>query len=195
MLMNTHFMIANSVIDNIDENKSFFISKKNFIYGNLKPDISSRYVLKKHYLDESLNMIINKIKHLSNLTLDYLNKYFSISKLSQEIGVVCHFLCDFFCVPHSQRWELSHSMNKHIVYERELAIIAKNTDLSSIKGDSIKNGNIEEFFHNLYEEYTKKLDYKNDLLFSTYICNSIVNYILDCILNNTANYYSIKNCC
>ena len=89
MLINTHFIISKSVLENIESSKSFFISKKNFIYGNIKPDISSKYVLSKHYLEESLSMILDKIKCLCQLTLDSLKRYFSISKLSQELGVIC----------------------------------------------------------------------------------------------------------
>ncbi len=35
------------------------------------------------------------------------------------------FLCDFFCVAHSERWEFKHSLNKHVTYERELGAFAK----------------------------------------------------------------------
>ncbi|RDY29483.1 hypothetical protein CHL78_001920 [Romboutsia weinsteinii] len=194
MLMSTHFTIAKSVIDNIDPTKSFFFSENNFIYGNLKPDAVSKYFLEKHYLDESYDMIKSKIEYLCNLTLDDISKYFSVSKISQELGVICHFLCDFFCVAHSQRWKLNHSMSKHIIYEKELHIAAKNTNLSKFKGDVISEGCFDTFFNKLYQEYITSIGCKNDLLFSTYICNSVVNHILDCILLNTANSYTLINC-
>jgi len=192
--MSTHFLIANSILENIDNNKSFFISEKNFIYGNIKPDISSKYVFLKHYRTESLDMIAFKVNYLCNLNLDSLSKYFSLSKFNQELGVICHFLCDFFCVPHSQRWEFKHSMKKHMLYERELSTVAKELNLSKFKGDIIKHNSFEEFFHALYEEYINKSDYKNDLLFSSYACNSVINYILDCILQNTVKSYDIVHC-
>ncbi|MEG1312203.1 MAG: zinc dependent phospholipase C family protein [Romboutsia sp.] len=191
MLMNAHFLIAKSLFENIDPNKSFFLSEKNFIYGNLKPDSSSKYVFKKHYLNESLEYIISKINYLCSLNLDTLPRYFSVSKFSQELGVICHFLCDFFCVPHSKRWEFKHSMKKHMLYEKELSIVAKETNLSGFKGDIVTNDNFEEFFYELYNEYINKLDYKNDLLFSSYMCNSAINYILDSILRNTVNSYDV----
>lgn len=191
MLMNAHFLIAKSLLENIDNNKSFFIGEKSFIYGNIKPDSSSKYVFKKHYLDESLDTIISKINHLCSLTLNSLSKYFSVSKFSQELGVICHFLCDFFCVPHSQRWEFKHSMKKHMTYEKELSIVAKEIDLSQFQGDTITHDNFEDFFYELYTEYVNKLDYKNDLLFSCYMCNSVIDYILDSILKNTVTSYSI----
>ena len=194
MLMSAHFLIANSILENIDNNKSFFISEKNFIYGNIKPDISSKYVFLKHYRTESLDMITFKVNYLCNLNLDSLSKYFSLSKFNQELGVICHFLCDFFCVPHSQRWEFKHSMKKHMLYERELSAVAKELDLSKFKGDIITHDSFEEFFYALYKEYISKLDYKNDLLFSSYACNSVINYILDCILENTLNSNTLIHC-
>lgn len=187
MLMNTHFQIAKSVLENMDEKKAILISEKNFVYGNVKPDAFSKYKLKKHYMEESFNMIIEKVKYLCSLTLESLSKVFSISRLSQELGVICHFLCDFFCVAHSERWEFKHSMNKHVIYERELAAKAKETDLVKIKGDGdIKEGEFESFFKTLYSQYKSNGNYiENDLRFSTYICNSVTDFVLGSILSNS----------
>ena len=194
MILNTHLTISQALIENLDPAKSFFLSEKNFIYGNIKPDMTSKYVLHKHYLKESFDMIINKIKSLCNLSLDFIEKYFSVSKFSQELGVICHFLCDFFCVPHSQRWEFSHSFKKHVIYERDLQIVTKETDFSKLERDPIHNIGVEEFFNRLYRQYVKEEDFKNDLFFSTYMCNSVVDYILDCILENTVKSYSLQIC-
>ena len=194
MILNTHLTISNALIENLDSSKSFFISEKNFIYGNIKPDMTSKYVLHKHYLKESFDMIIEKIKSLCKLSLDFIEKYFSISKFSQELGVICHFLCDFFCVPHSQRWEFSHSFKKHVIYEKDLQSIAKDTNFKTLEKTSIHHIGVEEFFNKLYKEYVKKEDFENDLFFSTYMCNSVVDYILNCILDNTVRSYTLQIC-
>ncbi len=194
MILNTHLTISNALIENLDSSKSFFISEKNFIYGNIKPDMTSKYVLHKHYLKESFDMIIGKIKSLCKLSLDFIEKYFSISKFSQELGVICHFLCDFFCVPHSQRWEFSHSFKKHVIYEKDLQSIAKDTNFKTLEKTSIHHIGVEEFFNKLYKEYVKKEDFENDLFFSTYRCKSVVDYILNCILDNTVRSYTLQIC-
>ena len=194
MILNTHLTISNALIENLDSSKSFFISEKNFIYGNIKPDMTSKYVLHKHYLKESFDMIIGKIKSLCKLSLDFIEKYFSISKFSQELGVICHFLCDFFCVPHSQRWEFSHSFKKHVIYEKDLQSIAKDTNFKTLEKTSIHHIGVEEFFNKLYKEYVKKEDFENDLFFSTYMFNSVVDYILNCILDNTVRSYTLQIC-
>ncbi|WP_455538310.1 zinc dependent phospholipase C family protein [Terrisporobacter sp.] len=195
MLINTHFIISKSVLKNLESSKSFFIKEKSFIYGNIKPDISSKYVLSKHYLEESLSMVFDKINSLCKLSLDYFKKFFSISKLSQELGVVCHFLCDFFTTPHSKRWRFTDNMSKHVTYERELASYAKNMDFTNCNLNFKIDHNIEGFFHDIYESYKScKTSYKNDLTYSAYVCNTIVNHILNCILLNTANSYTLENC-
>ena len=194
MILNTHLTISNALIENLDSSKSFFISEKNFIYGNIKPDMTSKYVLHKHYLKESFDMIIGKIKSLCKLSLDFIEKYFSISKFSQELGVICHFLCDFFCVPHSQRWEFSHSFKKHVIYEKDLQSIAKDTNFKTLEKASIHHIGVEEFFNKLYKEYVKKEDFENELFFSTYMCNIFVDYILNCILDNTVRSYTLQIC-
>ena len=86
------------------------------------------------------------------------------------------------------------SMKKHMLYEKELSAVAKELNLSKFKGDIITHDSFEEFFYVLYEEYISKLDYKNDLLFSSYACNSVINHILDCILENTLNSNTLVHC-
>ena len=73
MFINTHLLIGKSLYENIDKKKSFFINEKDFIYGNIKPDLPSKYYLMKHYLDESLDMIIHKINYLCTLSLESLS--------------------------------------------------------------------------------------------------------------------------
>ncbi len=47
------------------------------------------------------------------------------SKFSEELGVVCHFLCDFFFEkPHNQRWEFKSKSCKKIL--NQLSIMKKN---------------------------------------------------------------------
>ena len=50
-------------------------------------------------------------------------------------------------------------------------------------------------FYNLYKDYKScNISYENDLKYSSYACNIVVNHILDCILINTANSYIFANC-
>ena len=53
MFINTHLLIANSIINNINNKNSFFINEKSFLYGNIKPDLPSKYYLQKKQYSES----------------------------------------------------------------------------------------------------------------------------------------------
>ncbi|HFE9683636.1 TPA: zinc dependent phospholipase C family protein [Clostridium perfringens] len=188
MLMNTHILIAQNILRDVDVD--FKISDKNFIYGNVKPDMVSKYKLKKHYLDESFDMIVNKIKKLASLSMDDFKKKFSISRFSQELGVICHFICDFFCIPHSERWEFKHSMNKHVKYEKELASFAKTYTPSQDDFKIWGNMSVKFFLEEAHKLYRKRESYENDMQYAYFACRSIVKYISDSIATNTKVIYS-----
>lgn len=187
MLMNTHVLIAQNILREIQVN--FKINEKNFIYGNVKPDMVSKYKLKKHYLDESFDMIVNKIKKLASLSLLDFKKKFSVSRFSQELGVVCHFLCDFFCIPHSERWEFKHSMNKHVKYEKDLANFAKTHIPCKEQYDIWGNMSVEYFLKEAHKAYKMNESYANDMQYAYFACRSVIKYINDSIVVNTQEAY------
>jgi hypothetical protein len=190
MMMKSHIIISKSLLENTDSNKQFFLDSKNFIYGNIKPDIVSKYKLKKHYLDESYDMVRRKIGFLSSLNLDNIDHYYTKASLSQEIGVVCHFLTDFFCLAHSERWEFKHSMKIHIQYERNLTKVAKDYKIVNDRQQYLDE--FDEFFDKMYSEYKSNGKFEeNDLKYSTYVCNTVTNYILESILENTVRSHTV----
>ena len=186
MMANTHLLIARKVYFNLDIEERERVSYNNFLYGNVKPDMVSKYKLKKHYMDESFDMVIDKIRALSALSDNEINKMSATVRFSQELGVICHFLCDFFCVPHSQRWEFKHSMNKHVKYEKELAAFAKTFEFSDDRIKIFGYYNIEKFILDTHKLYLKSESYDNDLVFAAYICNSVVQYVIDSIEFNSS---------
>lgn len=146
---------------------------------NIKPDCASKYKFKKHYYDESITMILDKIKELASLSVGDIYYSFGKKKFSEELGVVCHFLCDFFCVPHNQRWEFKHSMKKHVVYEKNLAKFAKLYKFKSYIDSNLSLEDLEEFIVAHQRQYEKGESFRNDLEYSFFICNSVINMVLN----------------
>lgn len=183
----THIIIANKIYSSLEPNKKAIIKRKNFVYGNIKPDMISKYKLKRHYREESYEIILNKIKKLSkenNINHLKNKKYFC--DFSQELGVICHFICDFFCVPHDERWEFKQSMVNHILYEKKLNYMAKKhkfkKNLKIISVSLNDSGDIERFLNTIYDRYKKEIyinTYEKDLDYSYNICLIIVSKILD----------------
>lgn len=114
MMILTHITMANymyKAYKHID-NKSFSIDKNAFIYGNIFPDISKlskikhhfsmTYTICQHYLDQvENNKLTNKERSLA-------------------LGIVCHFLCDYFCKFHAMPPYNEASIVNHICYELKL---------------------------------------------------------------------------
>jgi hypothetical protein len=153
----------------------------------VKPDCVPKYKFMKHYFDESIDMVVEKIIYLSELTLEDIHYNMSIGKFSEELGVICHFLCDFFCAPHYYRLEFksASAVKQHMVYEKRLAKLAKNFKYTGIINTNIDPNNMKEFILQLQRQYDGIIDYKNDLTFSYYVCDSVLNMILNNVfLNN-----------
>lgn len=185
MMMNTHILLAKSLLDNMDSDKGKLISEKNFIYGNIKPDAVSKYKFRKHYLNESYEMIRDKIVYLSRMNLDEIEKKYTRASFSQELGVCCHFLADFFCVAHSERWEFKSNMYIHIKYEKGLTKLAKEYRFKNEK--ALITEDFDSFFSKIYNEYKRNGNFEsNDLLYSTYVCNTVTSFVLDRIIKRGA---------
>lgn len=187
MLMNTHMIMANNIIKQASYKKNSLINKNRFMWGNLKPDCASKYKFKKHYYDESIEMIIEKIKELSSLSVSEIYNDFGKKKFSGELGVICHFICDYFCLPHNQRWEFKKAIKRHVKYENTLAKIAKAYVPIGRMDANLQLNEINEFIINNIKEYEKEKGYVRDLEYSHFVCNSIVNLILNEIYMNEYN--------
>lgn len=186
MMMNTHKYLAISFVKNVDLNKKFLINDKHFIWGNLKPDSVSKYKFKKHYFDESFNMIVNKIQFLSSLSLDDIFIRYSVGKFNQELGVICHFLCDYFCIPHYQRWEFKSpgAVKDHVLYENDLNKFSKSYNVRKELNISLTCDDVRMYIYSLQKEYDGIVSYKKDLQYASHICNTIINLILDEVILN-----------
>lgn len=185
-MINTHKIMAENIIKYANTKSIYLINNKRFIWGNVKPDCAPKYKFKKHYFNESINMIIEKIIHLSSLSLEEIYYGMTIGKFSEELGVICHFLCDFFCAPHYYRWEFksTSAVKHHMMYEKNLAKVAKSFDPTGIINTHVDSSNIEEFIMQLQKQYDGTINYYNDLTFSYYVCDSVLNMILNNVFIN-----------
>ena len=184
MLINTHKIIANNLLNIASGKKLYLIDSRRFIWGNIKPDCVSKYKFKKHYYNESIDMIVKKIEELSRLSISTIYFEYGKGKFSEELGVICHFLCDYFCLPHNQRWEFKNSMKKHISYENQLAKFIKQVNITNYINDDLRIKDIKGFIDINLKKYEKNTGYINDLSYSYYICNSVINTILNVVVMN-----------
>jgi hypothetical protein len=114
MMFFTHVQIGQFLYEQItqQEMERFELKRRAFIYGNVKPDIT-KMVFMKH-----------QFAHTYDLFCDHVNIVMDDSQTDAErsvaLGVVSHFLCDFFCKVHAKKPYNECSLWKHFWYEWEL---------------------------------------------------------------------------
>lgn len=187
LLAGTHKVIAKNIIKSLDVNTKYLINDKNFIRGNLKPDNFSSYKFKKHYKDESFNMIVSKIHFLASLSEQKIVNEYGRNKFNQELGVVCHFVSDYFCLAHEERWEFKRKFKTHVHYEMVLGRISKEYKYdSSCRNDDLDLCYVANFINSNLNEYVKLKGFESDIIFAQYVCNSIVQAVLKSVAKNTS---------
>lgn len=196
LIINTHKILSTIIYDKVQENSNFKLDYNYFTWGNIQPDIAPGLLLKSHYKDESLDFVIDEIVALGKtLPSVFYNKQ-TRNKFSKDIGIVCHFLCDFFCFPHYSRWHYNSSMMlSHIKYEKNLNHSARNTltipTLSLQPVSYLEDDTLKSFIEAVLWEYSLNEDYRNDLIFASNICTKTIETIIYFIFDtNEAQTFS-----
>ena len=87
------------------------LSWSGFLLGNILPDISGEYSRYPHFLKDSIEYIAESAKDLSyNAEEDV-----SMFEFSKQIGVINHYLSDYFCFAHCE--EYKEDIYHHHFYE------------------------------------------------------------------------------
>ena len=186
MLIYNHKLIGANILKYSKSENLSLINRNRFIWGNIKPDCVMKYKKMDHYFNESIDIIIDKILYLSSLTVSDVRLDISVNKFSEELGVVCHFLCDFFCAPHYYRWKCTSTriMKDHMLYEKRLATATKKFVPTAVLLSKINPKDIRKFIVDLQGKYEGEIHFYNDLTFSYYVCNSVISMILENIIKN-----------
>ncbi|MDU2110087.1 MAG: zinc dependent phospholipase C family protein, partial [Peptoniphilus lacydonensis] len=173
------------------------------LWGSIAPDVLPYYKTKRHYFDESGDYIareISKLIYFSRYSYSEGNesKLF-INYISKKLGIIMHYLCDFVCYPHAYRMTFVDNFRKHVKYEQDLAIYAReNKYLEEHFIDTIKSENIN-FFANIDQKLELKIknylvevikEYKssnhsfdNDLNFALNLSTNISLLVIESILD------------
>lgn len=200
----THKIIASNIYENIYNVYNIGLNKEALLWGAIAPDILPQYKLKRHYKRESLNYVVGEI-----VKLIYISRFLELSSdidpiknkiISKKIGIISHYLSDFVCLPHAERWTFPNSMIKHINYESRLngysiyhefeknVIIVEDINIFQNKTIRLKPL-IKKYIEDVIGEYSKKTSYKNDLDFALSLSLKISYFIIDTVQIYAENGY------
>lgn len=164
-----------------DDSYINIINKNWFIYGNIEPDLLLTTNKIPHKREEALNYIVEKIEQLIEVSVDTKK---DINTFSLHLGVICHYLSDFYCKPHVERWGDYKGLKRakkgieHILYEFKISFY-KN-EIKKATNENLQDiYNVYDFLLESFKNYQKDLNEKKDVYYASYICNSIVSFILE----------------
>jgi hypothetical protein len=147
-----------------------------FVWGNLRPDLDKKSIKCPHTLEGSIEFI--------NFYEDKMTKSeMSISEFSMLLGVICHFVCDYFCIYHSEKYWRKDMMVEHIAYEMLLhAKLLKllRSGSMNISYRHRKEESMEELLKHKLKKYKHcKNTITKDIIFaieaSAAVCELIIN--------------------
>ncbi len=164
MLVNTHGEIANLIFKHLSRNNHCHLSRFSFITGNIKPDLVKELRKESHYYEDAIFYVLDKVQQLEDLTL-------TKEEFSTELGVICHFLSDFFCRYHQKDFQKKNIVD-HILYEMNLhfkfsKMLKKNLDIISGRYDYLYTSDLKKMIVAMHQEYVSgKSTYEDDILYA-----------------------------
>lgn len=140
MRLKSHIKIANITLNVIKEDNEVKINKVAYLFGSIAPDLNVAFP--KHSIKYTIKRWKRRLKRLEKRHPEMIKSF--------TLGVIMHYICDYFCYVHNIK---SHGP-KHVMYEREL-----NKYL--IDGESeidTENNNMNKQWDTITSQLIKSLD-------------------------------------
>lgn len=180
MLDSTHKIIGEETFSYIESFLNVKLDKTNFIYGNIKPDKDYFLSIIRHEFKYSINLVLILIDNLIN------TKHKSLKRFSTDLGVINHFLSDFFCEAHNSRNNYKMNIFEHFIYEFALHKEFKklrNKNLLSLNKHAVhmllKNSAFESILSLRESYFRQKPSFENDIFHTIAVTTLISTYIID----------------
>lgn len=150
-----HLMFSYRMRKIIKEESGITLNLFGFMFGNILPDLSTRFDSQPHNMNGSLNFIIKRTGGLlsHSKTKVARNSY----QYSKNLGVITHYLSDFFCYPHQKHY--NKGLKDHGIYE--MIMIAKYR-----KGIKNYRQNFAHHYHSLAPNDFKKWIHEKNVIYN-----------------------------
>ncbi len=114
----SHTRVARILLGYIEESCGVTFDTSAFIYGNLKPDLTCTYLRKRHNPSVMYDEVMDMIREFTDkYTIDTHNGH----DLSVDLGVICHYVTDFFTYPHNDDL-YDRNLLMHYIYEKRTSL-------------------------------------------------------------------------
>lgn len=184
MRKKSHISLAKFLLHSNKEHK-LFKHKKAFYIGSILPDLKPSFLTRRHTIEETFDILTKEIK---GITVDYdFRKGISMC-YARRLGVITHYLADYFTFPHNSSY--TGSMTDHVYYEKEMKYQLKEYVKAEINNFGSNQEHmldtfdkIVQFIKTTHKEYLEALKaVKQDIHYIIKLCSKVVASIL-CYFN------------
>lgn len=158
MKHDSHIFIAEKAIEEL-KGHNIEINKRLFLIGSVIPDYSPRHKVIRHYYDSS-------IEYIESL-MEFVVKSTNYHKVSLYLGVITHYLTDYFTSPHFNNITLTSKAGiKHLQYEIGLDNFIKSNKIIEVDVKHYEFKDIRTMINREMEGYNNNYSFVSDIKFA-----------------------------
>ena len=151
-------------------NTVFTVDRAAFLFGNILPDASPRMKRPVHRIENWIERVNELIDDLEA------GEYGSYRRFSLKLGIVCHFVSDFFCLAHNDPYY--RRQIAHFMYETKQAkeFFSLRRECDSIDPSSFAPSGINIAHYLSYRHsdfFNQEISFEKELLGSVEVCATI----------------------
>ncbi len=115
MKATSHFAMAHLLHAGL-QSRGIYLNRVAFVYGNIAPDYTPAMWVAPHFSKVCAKTISELVNELSMRSVSPSGRIGA--EYSKQLGLMCHFICDYFCFAHGD--DFTGSLKQHMAYENLL---------------------------------------------------------------------------
>ena len=171
----SHITMGRYLYAYFTENMNLKLDKGTFVRWNFLPEVAPSLLKLSHFKKDIYDLVMEKADYLARE-----GENMSTEEFSKQLGILCHFMSDFFCYAHSENFD--GSKIGHLKYEIFMQFYGYRrrdmlhaVDLISNAAEIDHSLALYEQINELHEQYSQVApSYGVDFVFSLTACVDLV---------------------
>ena len=167
----SHITMGRYLYTYFTENLGVELDKRSFVAWNFLPDLAPSLLKLRHFKKDIYDLVMERAEHLAEN-----GDRMTVEEYSKQLGVLCHFMSDFFCYAHSEHFD--GSKVGHLKYEVKMQFYGYRrrgmlhaVDLIANAAETDHSLALYEQINELHDQYSQlSPSYGVDFVFSLTAC-------------------------
>ena len=182
MNIRSHIMMGNLLYDCLLKTSNVPLKRSLFVFGNIRPDIYPGIWADGHTKDNFLGFVKSEFEQISKINLARSEE--DALSYSLRLGVLCHYMTDFFCYPHNA--DFGKGIVAHYIYEKKLchylhkrSDMLRKTNVFKTEYGFINAQEMAEQIEHMHKDYMENRTYWGyDISYAVEICLNVCASLL-----------------